>query len=254
MADNVKQILSLQAGQGANRQSVTVSINGAGAISKAARSGEVSTAMSIGHDAVTEEWEIVVPIIDSTGQPLMVVQGNRVRIPYTPLDMGIISMCASFFNVAAEHAKVLSTVHTRTFDEAVMESLTIEGAMKAVILSACKLCRCHNALVYWPSPEGSMCQYYMEGGQVKMKNYFTTMGIAVKIINSFLLLPLPLLDPLSLSIHLSLSLSLSFPSFSPLFVLARTEIRKERRTRHRLDHVTLYPPSFPISIRHARIS
>lgn len=182
VADNIKNVLTLQAGQGGGKQKVTVSTNGAGAVSKAARCGEVSTTMSIGGDGETEEWELVAPVMDSSGRPLVVVQGERVRLPFTPLDLGVIKMVSKFFSIAVEHARVLSTVSTRTFDEEVMESLTIEDAMKAVIMSASKLCRCHNALVYWPSPEGSMCQYYMEGGSVKMKNYFTTMGIAAACI------------------------------------------------------------------------
>ena len=44
-------------------------------------------------------------------------------------------------------------------------------------VAACrKMCQCTNAVVFWPSPDGSMCKYYYEVGQVKMKTYVATGG------------------------------------------------------------------------------
>lgn len=49
--------------------------------------------------------------------------------------------CKIVLELNVNSSQVLTTISTRQFDPHLMESLTIEEAIKAVLRSACKLCR-----------------------------------------------------------------------------------------------------------------
>jgi len=189
-------MLTYSPGRGAGKD-VSVNINGRDQLCKSARSGQIFVApvASIEDDAAEARQDLrglpnsannalmVVPLMDSSQKPNLVIQAER-GYSFTPVEESMMQEMSRIGALAIEHASVLETEKvpgTKEFEEAMVLALTVEDAMRETMAACRKMCQCSNAVVFWPSPDGSsMCQYYCETGQVKMKTFTSTSGIAAE--------------------------------------------------------------------------
>lgn len=191
-------LLTYSPGRGAGKD-VSVNINGPDQLCKSARSGQVFVApvASIEDDVGEARQDLrgmpnsanhalmVVPLMDSSNRPSLVIQAER-GYSFTPVEENMMKEMSRIGALALEHASILETETVpgaRHCEEALVLALTVEDAMKETMAACQKMCQCTNAVVFWPSPDGSsMCQYYCDAssGQVKMKTFESTSGIAAQ--------------------------------------------------------------------------
>jgi transcriptional regulator with GAF, ATPase, and Fis domain len=173
---------------------VTVSVNHPHPVCKCARSGTIwviPPAYIEDNDVgarkdlyalpgSANEAQMIVPLMDSRNKPILIIQAER-KHAFTSVEQEMMTEMSQIGALALEHARMLETESVpsvKQFEEALVLALTVEDAMREVIAACHKTCQCTNAVLFWPGPDGSMCQYYSEAGQVKMKTFVAAVGIA----------------------------------------------------------------------------
>lgn len=189
-------MLTYNPGRGGGRD-VSVSVNDPEHLCRCARSGKMHIApLASFQDHLAKKREdlrglpesaqnahMVVPLMDSSNRPIIVIQADR-NSSFSDAESEMMLEMSKIGALGLEHAKTLeseSVPGAKKIEEALILSLTVEDAMREVMAAGRKLCQCTNAIVFWPSPDGnSMCQYYLDGSQVKMKTFVSTCGIAAE--------------------------------------------------------------------------
>ena len=191
--------LTHSAGRGASKE-LTVSMHDQDQLCKSARSGNIFVASHINHELANTASEarkdlralpksagqaqLVVPLMDSSRNPIFVLQAHRTN-SFTLEEKEMVEEMSKIGALAMEHSRLLqaqSTVGAKHFEDALTVALTVEEAMHEVIAASCNLCKCSQSVVFWPSPDGNMCQYYLEDDMIKMKMFeeISPSGIAAE--------------------------------------------------------------------------